>query len=182
VGNEASQRSAVPSVARSAPTDEQRGIASSEKEVDVDTEQLQEPKSDSMQLYTSIYRLEPGRSPGNDLLLLLVFQATCSLSLCSSGPVAYDLTSKEVVDDFGHDGRRDRNSRTALGNVSYRFFCVIVKRYRGRKGLPAEDACAPDEGLERKAGRCAQSQQIVVDAIEVVVRLFKLLRRQVDEK
>lgn len=136
-----------------------------------------------MQSYTSICPLEPGRSLGNDLLLLLVFQAACSLGLCSSGPMAYDLTSKDVVDDFGHDGRRDRNSRTALGNVSYRFFCVKVKRYRGRKGLPAKYTYyAPDEGLERKAGRCAQSQQIVVDAVEVIVRLFKLLRRQVDEK
>jgi len=53
VGNEASQRSAVPSEARSTPADEQRAIASSGKEVDADTEQLQEPTLDSMQSYTS---------------------------------------------------------------------------------------------------------------------------------
>jgi len=147
VGNGASLRSAAASVARSAPTDEQRGIASLGKEVDVNTEQLQEPTSDSMQSYTSICPLEPSRSLGNDLLVLLVFQAACSLGLCSSGPMAYDLTSKDIINNFGHDGRRDRNSRTALGNVSYRFFYVKVKRYRGRKGLPAKYTYAPDEGL-----------------------------------
>ncbi len=60
--------------------------------------------------------------------------------------------------------------------------CVKVKCGRRRKGSPAKDAYAPDEGLERKAGKRAQSQQIVVDAVEVVVRLFNLLRRKVNEK
>ena len=59
---------------------------------------------------------------------------------------------------------------------------VKGNRYRRREGLPAKDAYAPDEGLEGKAGRRAQSQQIVVDAVEVDMRLLNLLRRQVDEK
>jgi len=70
VENEASQRSAVPSVAHSAPLDDQRGITSSGKELDADTEPLKEPTLGSMQSY-----------PGSDLLLLLVFQAAHNLGL-----------------------------------------------------------------------------------------------------
>jgi len=129
---------------------------------------------DSMQSYTSICRLELGRSPGSDLLLLLVSQVAFNLGLCSSGPIAYGVTLKEVVDDFEHDGRRNRNSRTALGNISYRCLCQS-QTLSQTKGLPAKGIYAPADGSERKVGRCAQSQK-------VVVRLLKLLRRQVDEK
>ncbi len=48
--------------------------------------------------------------------------------LCLSCPIAYDITSmKEVIDDLGQGGRRDRNSRTALMNISYRFF---IRKYK----------------------------------------------------
>ena len=77
------------------------------------------------------------------------------LGLCSSGPIAY-----VVMENFWRDGRRERNSHTALGNISGRFFCVKVKRCRRRKGLPAKDTYAPEEGLERKARWCAQGLKI----------------------
>jgi len=84
----------VPNVARSAPADEQ---------LDADAEHWQ----DSIQSYTSICRLELGRSPGSDLLLLLVSQVACNLGLCSSGPIAYGVMLKEVVDEELADGSRE---------------------------------------------------------------------------
>ena len=77
------------------------------------------------------------------------------LGLCSSGPIAY-----VVMENFWRDGRRERNSHTALGNISGRFFSVKVKRCRKRKGLPVKGTYALDEGLERKAGWCAQGLEI----------------------
>ena len=63
------------------------------------------------------------RRSGSALLLLLVSGAACNLDLCSRSPIVYDVTPmKEIVDDPGHGGRWDRNSRTAIVNVSYRGF------------------------------------------------------------
>ena len=93
--------------------DELRGITSPGKEVDMDTQQPQEPTLESAWQLTSICRPEPGRSPGNDLLFLSSFKQLMISAFYLSSRTAYGSTSmKEVADNIRQGGEMDRNSRT----------------------------------------------------------------------
>lgn len=62
---------------------------------------------------------------GSALLLLFIFQAAYNFDLWLRSPIVYDIAPmKEVLDDLGHGGGKNRNSRTAIVNVSCRFFIL----------------------------------------------------------
>lgn len=46
------------------------------------------------------------------------------LGLCSSGPIAY-----VVMEDFWRDGRREKNSHTALGIIRFNKYTLLLIRW-----------------------------------------------------